>query len=110
VFLAKSNGRIDSSEPNIRYKLASSAKDAALHGPTRTWPPRTLYFRPPFTDTLSGDKGEGAVGEDVVPRYRNWRSAALVLRLESVVFTMDGWLVALEGQILSSIPLKPAVE
>jgi hypothetical protein len=54
VFLAKSNGRIDSSEPNIRYKLASSAKDAALHGPTRTWPPRTLYFRPPFTPNAFG--------------------------------------------------------
>jgi hypothetical protein len=35
VLLAIDNGRIDSSEPNIRYKLASSAKDAASHDPTQ---------------------------------------------------------------------------
>jgi hypothetical protein len=35
VFLAIANGRIDSSESNIRYKLASSAKDAASHDPTQ---------------------------------------------------------------------------
>jgi len=35
VCLAIDNGRIDSSEPTIRYKLASSAKDAASHDPTQ---------------------------------------------------------------------------
>jgi hypothetical protein len=35
VLLAIDNGRVDSSEPNIRYKLASSAKDAAFHDPTQ---------------------------------------------------------------------------
>jgi hypothetical protein len=35
VFLAIEYGRIGSSEPNIRYELASSAKDAASHDPTQ---------------------------------------------------------------------------
>jgi hypothetical protein len=35
VFLTIDNGRIGSSEPSIRYKLVSSAKDAAFHDPTQ---------------------------------------------------------------------------
>ena len=35
MFLAIENGCIGSSEPNIRYELTSSAKDAAFHDPTQ---------------------------------------------------------------------------
>ena len=35
MFLTIDNGRIGSSEPSIRYKLVSSAKDAAFHDPTQ---------------------------------------------------------------------------
>jgi len=48
VFLAIGNGCTGSSEPNIRYQLASFVKDAASPSPPQTsaarWP-----FRPPFT-------------------------------------------------------------
>ena len=48
MLLAIGNGCTGSSEPSIRYRLASSVKDAASHGPPQTsarrWP-----FGPPFT-------------------------------------------------------------
>ncbi len=44
MFLTINNGRIGSSEPNIRYTLASSAKDAASHDPTQIFPHQTLAY------------------------------------------------------------------
>jgi hypothetical protein len=46
VFLARGNDRVGSDEPTLRYRFASSAKDAAFYDATLHHTAQALAFSP----------------------------------------------------------------